>query len=89
MEARHFPARTRLHEVRAHFAFVDELFSNAAPDLENAIYVSYLENVFIRPEDHRYRSARALLSERLEAALVELEAHWQQIVKFTPDKRQL
>ena len=70
-------------EVRAHFSFVDELFSNAAPALENAVSVSYLENVFIRPEDRRYRSARTLLSPRLTAALAELEEHWRQILKST------
>ena len=75
-------------EVRAHFAFVDEMFSNAAPDLENAIYMSYLENVLIRLEDDRYRSARAQLPTKLEAALVEPEAHWQQLGKCQESQRQ-
>ena len=47
-------------EVGAHLEFIDELFYDAAPDLENAIYVSYLENVFLGHDDERYRSARRL-----------------------------
>ena len=35
-----------VHQVHAHLCFVDELLSDAGPDLENAVYVSYLENVF-------------------------------------------
>jgi hypothetical protein len=30
--------------VQRHLAFIDELFNDAAPDLENAIYVCYLKN---------------------------------------------
>ena len=45
-------------EARAHFEFIDELFSNATPDLENAIYVSYLENVFLGRIADPYLSAR-------------------------------
>ena len=33
--------------VCSHFNFIDELFACCAPDPENAIYVSYLENVFL------------------------------------------
>jgi hypothetical protein len=66
-------------QVRAHLCFVDELFSAAGSGLENAIYVSYLENIFLGSEDARVASARAMLSERLAAALVELEEHWRAI----------
>jgi len=68
-------------EVRTHFEFIDELFSNATPDLENAIYVSYLENVFLGRSGDRYRSARGRLSPKLQKALIEMEAHWEQIEK--------
>ena len=36
-----------LNEVAKQFAFIDKLFHNATPELGNAIYVSYLENVFL------------------------------------------
>ena len=65
--------------VRAHLSFVNELFSGAGSGLENAIYVSYLENVFMSGDDDRVATARAMLSERLAAALVELEEHWRTI----------
>jgi hypothetical protein len=68
-------------EVRAHFEFIDELFSNATPDLENAIYVSYLENVFLGRIADPYLSARGRLPPKLQKALIELEAHWEQIEK--------
>jgi hypothetical protein len=69
-------------QVQAHIGFVDELLSAADPDLENAVYVSYLENVFLSSEDPRYWSARSLLSERLQTALADLEAHWKKIAEW-------
>jgi hypothetical protein len=68
----------RTEEVAAHLAFVDELFGRAAPDLDNAIYVSYLENVFLGRDDARYRRARSTLSDRLRAGFVELEEGWKE-----------
>jgi hypothetical protein len=70
-----------LQEVTAHLAFVDELFQDT--DLENAIYVSYLENVFLGRDEERYRSARSELSGRLQAALVDLEEHWKKISEWS------
>ena len=70
-----------LQEVAAHLMFIDELFRDAPPDLENAIYVSYLEDVFLGRDDERYRSARSWLSNRLSAALIDLEEHWRKIAE--------
>lgn len=70
------------HQTVEHFQFVDELLSNAGPDLENAVCVSYLENVFLRPGDVQYLMARKLLSERLQNALAELEEHWRNIAAW-------
>jgi hypothetical protein len=69
-------------EVQAHVGFVDWLLSDARPDLENAIRVSYLENVFLDSEDPRYVSARAKLSKRLQTTLTELEEHWRRIAEW-------
>lgn len=66
-------------EVQAHFAFVDELLTNVDSDLENAIYVSYLEDVFMREPDPRYDEARAMLPPRLQTALKEVEDHWSSL----------
>jgi hypothetical protein len=64
--------------VAAHLAFVDELFAGAAPDLDNAICVSYLESVFLGRDDARYRQARSALTDRLRTALVEIEEGWKE-----------
>ncbi len=61
-----------LQQVQAHVGFVDELFSGAGPDLENAVYVSYFENVFLGGEDTRYILARTMLSKRHQNALAEI-----------------
>jgi len=74
-------------EVQLHLGFVDELLSNAAPDLENAIYVSYLENVFLGLEDRRYLTARGMLSGRMQTALAELEDHWGKVAKWTKQRQ--
>jgi len=66
-------------EVDALISWIDDLFSDASPDLENAIYVSYLENVFLGRSTEPYLAARARLSPRLKEALVELELHWREI----------
>jgi hypothetical protein len=68
-------------ELEAHLRFVDDVFSDAASDLENAVYVSYLENVFLWSEDPRYVSARSMLSKRLQFALTELEDHWEKLAE--------
>lgn len=52
-------------EASAHFAFIDELFPDAPPDLET-VQVSYLENVFVGRGGEPYRSARSALSNRLK-----------------------
>ena len=41
-------------EVATHLAFIDQFFVDAPPDLENAIYVSYLKDVFLGRDDERY-----------------------------------
>ena len=69
-------------QFQDHIRFVDELLSDAGPDLENAIYISYLENVFLGSEDPRYLIARAMLSNRLQTALTELEEHWKKIAAW-------
>jgi hypothetical protein len=71
-----------LGQVQAHIRLVDELFSEAGPGLENAVYVSYLEHVFLDSDDPRYLSARKMLSPRLQNALIELEEYWKAIAEW-------
>src|SRR5262245_47947123 len=64
------------HTVQRHFEFIDNVFSNAAPDVENAVYVSYLEDVLLWEQRPPYLKARAALPSRLATALLELEKHF-------------
>jgi hypothetical protein len=65
--------------MRHHFQFIDEIFARAAPEVANAIYVSYLENVFLGDRRPAFARAREELSPRLFDALRELEDHWERI----------
>jgi hypothetical protein len=71
--------------IEAHFNFIGELFSRANPDLENAIYVSYLENVLLFQEDSKYIEARKLLPSNLAKALKELEKHFEKLRDASKD----
>jgi hypothetical protein len=59
--------------VRRYFAFIDEVFRDAAPDVENAVNVSYLENLRFEGRTAGPTRARELLTPRLRQALAELE----------------
>ena|SRR5262252_310157 len=67
------------NSIRRHFEFIDNVLSNAAPDVENAVHVSYLENVFLGEERAAFLRVRSTLPGRLSAALSDLEAHWRQL----------
>lgn len=61
--------------VRTHFQFIDEVFRNAVPEVENAIIVSYLENLRFEDRKAVRIKARELLTPRLQQALAGLEEH--------------
>ena|SRR5260221_10639590 len=71
--------------VRRHFQFVDEVFRDAAPDVENAVYVSYLENLQLEGRKAGSTKLREMLPSRLQKALADLEAHLDRI--FEKDTR--
>jgi hypothetical protein len=62
-----------------HFQFVDEVFRDAAPDVENAVNVSYLENLRFEGRKAAPTKARDLLTPRLRQALIELEEYLARI----------
>jgi hypothetical protein len=62
-----------------HFQFVDEVFRDAAPDVENAVNVSYLENLDFDCIKAKPTRARDLLTTRLRQALEELEKYLAQL----------
>ena len=46
------------NSIRRHFEFIDSVLSNAASDVENAVHVSYLENIFLGEERAAFLSVR-------------------------------
>ena len=61
--------------VREHFRFIDEVFRDGAPDVKNAVNVSYLENLNFEGRKAGPTKARELLTPRLRQALAELEEY--------------
>jgi hypothetical protein len=61
--------------VRRHFLFVDEVLRDAAPEVANAVHVSYLENLRFEGRKAGPTRARELLTPRLQQALADLEAY--------------
>ena len=61
--------------VRDHFGFVNEVYGNAAPDVENAVNVSYLENLRFEGRQAKAMKARELLTPKLRQALEDLERY--------------
>ena len=61
--------------VRRHFQFIDEVFREAAPDIVNAVNVSYLENLRFEGRKAAPTKARELLTPRLRQVLAELEEY--------------
>src|SRR5688500_17326900 len=61
--------------VIRHFQFVGEVFRDAAPDVENAVNVTHLENLRFEGRKAAPTKARDLLTPRLRQALIELESN--------------
>lgn len=63
-----------------HFQFVDEVIRHAAPEVENAVNVSYLENLRFDGA----AAARELLTPRLKVAIIELEEYLEKLFRESP-----
>jgi len=66
-------------EVSKHFDFISDIFSRGTPEIQNAVTVSYLENVFIGEGSPRISKARSMLPHALSISLVELENHFEML----------
>ena len=60
------------------YNLADETMGNASPSVENAIFVSFLENLNFEISPHG-AEAEKLLSPKLTEMLAELNEHWRQI----------
>ena len=72
-------------EVARHFAVMEKVLVAAASDVENAVYVSYLENVFLWDQRPAFVDARNKLPPRLARGLFELEEHFAMLASHTED----
>jgi hypothetical protein len=71
----------RWKDVAEHYDFIAKVFSRANADVNNAVYVSYLENVLLGEESSKFSQARRMLPDTLKCALVELEKHFDMLAK--------
>src|SRR5947208_2562125 len=67
--------------ILRHFQFIDEVFGDAAPDVENAVNVSYLENLRFEGRKVGPTKVRELLTPRLRQALAELEEYLERLFR--------
>ena len=72
-------------EIARHLILMEGVLSSAASDVENAVYVSYLENVFLWDERPSFVEARKSLPPRLARGLFELEEHFAMLANHAAD----
>jgi hypothetical protein len=72
--------RNDLDTLRRCYHLVAEIMNTAPSELENAIYVSFLENLDFESSSYG-GEARRLLPSVLEKALDEVNEHWERIGK--------
>lgn len=63
------------------YGFLAEVMKSATSDVENAIYVSFLENLDFESSPYG-AEAKRLLPPMLQKALAELNEHWENIGKW-------
>jgi hypothetical protein len=61
--------------VRGYFAFIDEVFRLATPEVKNAVFVSFLEYLSFGGRHGKRIGAREMLSPQLQAGLRGLEEY--------------
>jgi hypothetical protein len=64
---------------------MERVLLSAASDVENAVHVSYLENVFLGEERPAFLAAREQLPPRLARGLMELEQHFERLATRAKD----
>jgi len=74
--------------VMAHFAYAEELMSQAGPELANALQVSYLEYINYDKEYPNKIRPRLLLPALLNRSLAELEQHLREVDEHIRRTRQ-
>jgi len=72
-------------EVNRHLSVMETVLINATSDVENAVYVSYLENVFLWDQRPAFVAVRQSLPPRLARGLFELEEHFAMLAGHAAD----
>src|SRR4030095_14779235 len=72
-------------EVTRHLAVMEKVLTSAASEVENAVYVSYLENVFLWDQRPAFVAVRENLPPRLARGLFELEEHFAMLAGHAAD----
>ena len=70
--------------LETHFSFISEVLQRGTEAVQNAVYVSYLENVFLGETKLEFACARAMLPPALAGALAKLEAHFEVLACAKP-----
>lgn len=68
-------------------AFAEAALRVGTPTVQNAVYVSFLETVFLDATDAHHLEAEALLPPALKIALGELRADWARIERHASDRK--
>jgi hypothetical protein len=72
-------------EVTRHLSVMERVLTSAASDVENAVYISYLENVFLWDQRPAFVAVRENLPPRLARGLSELEEHFAMLASHAAD----
>ncbi len=70
--------RNDIATLKRCYSLLEEVVKNSTFEVENAIYVSFLENLDFESSPYG-TEAKRLLPALFSTMLVELEAHWQQL----------
>jgi len=68
----------QLWAVEKHFRFVERVLRDAAPDVDNALGVSYLEDLALGEcTPQRYRAVKERMPSLMRAEMVAIHANWR------------
>ena len=61
-----------------HFRFVDRILQNASPDVDNALRISYLEDLALGDcTSNRHRAVKERMPARMRAELIRIHSNWR------------
>jgi hypothetical protein len=68
----------RLWQAEKYFRFIERVLKEATPEVENAVEISFLEDLALGEfTEVRYRAIEERMPERLRAKLIRVNARWK------------